>query len=94
ALLKATRDYVLVRQDVADAHDAMADQLRIWDAAQPARAGALTETLMLQTLHSFWSRLSADEQAERCDPTGKIGFRKWLWKAAPEVMAGGRKGRR
>lgn len=94
ALLRAMRDYVLVRQDVADAHDAMAEHLQTWDAAQPARAGELTETLMLQTLHSFWSRLTPDEQAERCDPTGKTGFRKWLWKAAPEVMGGGRKGRR
>lgn len=94
ALLKATRDYVLVQQDVADAHDAVADQLRTWDAAQPARAGEMTEIAMLQALHSFWSKLSADEQADRCDPDGRMGFKAWLQAMAPEAMAASRKGRR
>jgi len=94
ALLKATREYVLVHQDVADAEVAVADQVRMWDEGQPARAGELTETLMLQALHSFWGRLGAEEQVSRCDPSGKSGLGAWLWKVAPEVMAGGRKGRR
>lgn len=49
ALLKAMREYVLVRQDVSHAYDAVAWGIARWDGAQPARAGEVTEPLIIQT---------------------------------------------
>jgi hypothetical protein len=89
ALLKAAREYVLVQQDVTDARAAIASGVEMWDAAQPARAGAVTETLMVQTLHSRWSRLSIEEQAARMDPDGSAGLKAWM--EAQAAAAGSRK---
>jgi hypothetical protein len=78
ALLKATRDYVIMRQDIEDARAANADGLAHWDAAQPDRAGELTEGVTIQTLHARWSKLSEVELAARSDPTGKTGLMEWV----------------
>lgn len=92
ALIKATREYVILQQDVADARTAVADGVAMWDAAQPARAGEATEMLMLQTLHGRWSKLTPEEQVERLDPHGRKGFRAWLDSLRPEGAVAGRKG--
>jgi hypothetical protein len=55
ALLKATREFVIVQQDVADARAAVAEGVRMWDTAQPARASEATEPLMVQSLHLRWA---------------------------------------
>ena len=75
ALLRAARDYVIVQQDVADARAAVAPGVEMWDAAQPARAGAVTEGLTIQTLHARWSKLTIEEQIERADPAGATGLK-------------------
>jgi len=95
ALIKAAREYVIVHQDVVDARDAIARTVTIWDTAQPARAGAVTETLLVQTLHGRWTGLSVEETAERVDPDGKLGFGAWVNETMPPVeRPAGRKGRR
>ncbi|NJC42560.1 hypothetical protein GGQ87_002855 [Brevundimonas alba] len=91
SLLKATREYVLVQQDVADARAANADGLARWDTAQPARAGALTETVTIQTLHARWSKLSEAELAMRADPTGEAGLKDWVEGRAAETERGRRR---
>lgn len=78
ALLKATREYVIMRQEIEDARAANADGLAHWDAAQPDQAGALTEAVTIQTLFARWSKLSEVELAARADPTGKAGLVKWV----------------
>lgn len=88
ALLKAAREFVIVQQDVADARAAVAPGVELWDTAQPARAGAATETLMIQTLHGRWSKLTLEEQIERVDPDGSTGLRAW---AEAQAAAGARK---
>lgn len=94
ALLRAARDYVIVQQDVADARAAVAPGVEMWDAAQPARAGAVTEGLTIQTLHARWSRLSEVELAERIDPQGLMGRKACVEGRMAEVGRGaGRRGR-
>lgn len=78
ALLKATREYVIARQDIADARAAIAANVKIWDRAQPARAGELTELLMVQALHPRWAGLSLEEEVDRVDPDGSAGLREWM----------------
>lgn len=78
ALLKATREYVIARQDIADARAAIAANVKTWNTAQPARAGELTELLMVQTLHPRWAGLSLEEEVDRADPDGSAGLRDWM----------------
>lgn len=78
ALLKATREYVIMRQEIEDARAANADGLAIWDKARPDQAGALTEGVTIQTLYARWSKLSEVELAARADPTGKTGLVEWV----------------
>ena len=66
------------QQDVTDARDAVAVGVSVEEAAQPARAGEVTERLMVQTLHGRWSGLSAGALAERVDTGGAMGFRRWI----------------
>ena len=78
ALLKAMREYVIARQDVADAHAMIEDSVRQWDAAQPTRPGAPAGTLLMQALHQLWGRLSVEEEVHRADPNGAAGLRDWM----------------
>ncbi|MCS6625507.1 DNA mismatch repair protein MutH [Roseibacterium beibuensis] len=78
ALLKATREYVIMRQEIEDARAANADGVAVWDRARPDQAGALTETVTIQTLYARWSKLSEVELAVRADPTGKAGLAQWV----------------
>jgi hypothetical protein len=78
ALLKATREYVLVRQDIEDARALHRDQRAEWDRIAPERAGPLDEQATVQTLHARWSRLSDLELAHRADPTDQTGMVDWL----------------
>ena len=95
ALLKAARDYGIVQQDVTDARNAVARTVKVWNTAQPARAGAVTETLLVQTLHGRWTGLSVEETAERVDPDGKLGFGARVNETMPpEERPEGRKRRR
>jgi hypothetical protein len=87
ALLKAARDYVLIHQEVRDARAAIARGVAVWDAAQPDRAGEVTEPLLLQTLHDRWRRLSHEEHAERADPHDEMGFRAWAASLPPDPSA-------
>ena len=83
-----------MRNDITEARDAVAPGVAKWNPAQPARVGKVTETVMVRTLHSFWSRLRAGERADRCDPDGKIGFKARLGSVVPEVTAAKPRGRR
>lgn len=85
ALLKAMREYVIARQDVADAHMAIEDAVALWDTSQPTRAGETTETLMVQTLYHFWSGISLEDHVDRVDPHGTAGLRTWMTEHMPPV---------
>lgn len=73
-LMKAAREYVILRQEVEDARYADEAGNRRWDEAQPERAGAIRESLLLQTLHDRWNRLSDEEWVRRLDPDGTWGM--------------------
>jgi hypothetical protein len=89
ALLKATREYVMMRQEVEDARAANADGLALCDRARPDQTAALTERVTIQTLFARWSKLSEMELALRADPTGKTGLVEWV-----RGMTGGSGGRK
>lgn len=88
ALLKATREYVLVRQDIEDARALHRSQRARWDRIAPDRAGPLDEQATVQTLHARWSRLSDLELARRADPTDQTGVVDWVRTMAEESESG------
>lgn len=94
ALLKATREFVIVQQDVVDARATHAGDIEIWDTARPDLAGAVTEQLVIQTLHSRWSGLSDEELAFRADPDGALGLAALRKPVDPGQRRGSRKTRR
>lgn len=78
ALLKATREYVIMRQEIEDARAANADGLALCERVRPDQAAALTEGATIHTLYARWSKLSEVELAARADPTGKMGLVEWV----------------
>lgn len=68
ALLKAMREYVLVRQDVEDARNEHRAAFEEWDRTHPSEAGALDQPVTLQSLYARWCGLSDAEQLMRMDP--------------------------
>ena len=67
ALLKALREYVVVLDDVADAHQANARATEAMAAATPETSARLVEAMALVQLRQIWAPLNAEEAQWRDD---------------------------